>query len=230
MITLEDIINDKKSGQSGIIRKTIELLKSVDEKERLDICKKVCEVHSSMVGLKWLLKCIENGKEIEEIESTIEKADKICIEKLRELVKGKTVVTISRSHTLEKGLITAKHVIVLESSPRKEGWDMARYLKGRGISVSVFPDCAMAFAVRVCDFAVVGADAVYKNGFVNKTGTLPLALCCKHFSKNLFVVAQSYKFAEEEYDYTTADLHFKDEMLFEFTPEDFVKEYVTDLE
>lgn len=100
---------------------------------------------------------------------------------------------------------------------------MARYLKGRGIDVRVFPDCAVAYAVKCCDIAIVGADAVYRNGIINKVGTLPLALCCNHLSKDCYAVAQSYKFVDEEYTEISFSDKFEEDLLFEFVPINLIK-------
>lgn len=225
---LDRILKDRSSGQSRIIRMTLDLLEKTNRKsERMEICMKVCEAHKVMVGLRWVLKMIEEGKSVSEIRSAIEEMDGRCSEKLKDIVKDRIVVTLSRSHTVERGLITAKHVVVLESSPGKEGLEMARYLKGRSITVSTFPDSAMGYAVKACDLVVVGADAVFENGFINKVGTFPLALLSKHLAKDFYVVAPSYKFSDDGLE-EPSGMTFRDEMLFEFTPSDLVTAFVTE--
>lgn len=223
MVSIDEIVRDRKSGQTAIIKKTLELLKGLDGKDRLNVCEKIVEAHRFMAGLKWVYKRLKEGVDIEEIEKEIGKDDKEAIKIAEEIADGKVVVTLSRSHTLEKGLLKASKVIVLESSPRKEGIEMARYLKGRGVDVRIFPDCAVAYAVKCSDVAVVGADAIYRNGIINKVGTLPLALCCKHFSKDCYVVAQRYKFVDEEFVETFVSDVFTEDMLFEFVPADLLK-------
>ena len=225
---LETILKDRSSGQSRIIRMTIELLKRTRRKsDRLEICRKVASVHKAMAGLRWLLKRLEEGASVSEVEAEIEEMDERCVERLSEIVDGKVVVTISRSHIVEKALLKAKHVIALESTPGKEGIELARFLRGRGVLATVFPDSAMGYAVKACDMAVVGADAVLKDGFINKTGTLPLALTAKHLGKPLYVACPKYKFGEVEFEEIT-DLDFEEGMLFEKIPKDLVKEFVTE--
>jgi len=225
---LETILKDRSSGQSRIIRMTIELLKKTKRKsERIEICKKVCSVHKAMAGLRWLLKQVEEGKAIPEIEAEIKEMDERCAKNLERIAEGKVVTTISRSHIVEKGLLKAKHVIVLESTPGREGLEMARYLRGRGLLATTFPDSAISYAVRACDIVVVGADAVLKDSFINKTGTLPLALTAKHFSKDFYVASPSYKFAEVEFEEIT-ELSFSDDMLFEFIPASLVTKFITE--
>ena len=225
---LEEVIKDRRSGQSRIIRMTLEILKRVRRKnERLELCRKVCSAHKVMAGLFWILKRLEEGKSVSEIEMEIEEMDKRCIEKLSELCEGKVVLTMSRSHIVERGLLGAKHVIVLESSPGKEGVDMARYLRGRGVMADVFPDSAMAYAAKACDIVVVGADAVLERGFVNKTGTLPLALTAKYIGKDFYVACPRYKFFEIEFE-ERVGFSFDEEMNFELIPSELVKDYVVE--
>ncbi len=225
---LETILKDRSSGQSKIIRMTIELLKKTKKKsERIEICKKVYSVHKAMAGLKWLLKQIEEGKAVSEIEAKIDEMDERCVKNLEKIVEGKVVATISRSHIVEKALLKAKHVIVLESTPGREGLEMARFLRGRGLLATTFPDSAISYAVRACDVVVVGADAVLEDAFINKTGTLPLALTAKHFSKEFYVTCPSYKFAEVEFK-EAVELSFSEEMLFELIPKNLVTKFVTE--
>lgn len=223
---LETILKDRSSGQSKIIRMTIELLKKTKRKnERIEICKKICSVHKAMAGLRWLLRQIEEGKAISEIEAEIESMDERCAKNVEKIAEGKVVATISRSHIVERGLLKAKHVIVLESTPGREGLEMARYLRGRGLLATTFPDSAISYAVKACDVVIVGADAVLKDFFINKTGTLPLALTAKHFSKDLYVASPSYKFAEVEFE-EVVDLSFSDDMLFELVPSRLVTKFI----
>ncbi|WP_457548604.1 hypothetical protein [Archaeoglobus sp.] len=223
MVSTDEIVKDKRSGQSAIIKKTLELLKKTDEEKRLSVCEEIAKAHKFMAGLNWLCEKIREGFDLDYIEKEIEKADRDVIKYLKEIVDGKVIVTISRSHTVERGLLKASRVIVLESSPKKEGIDMARYLKGRGVEVCVFPDCAVGYAVKSCDLAVVGVDAVFKNGIINKVGTLPLALCCKHLSKNCYVVAQSYKFLNDAFSDELKGYIFTEDMIFEFVPIELLK-------
>ncbi len=225
---LEQIILDRRSGQSRIIKMTLELLKRVRRKsERVDICKKVCSAHRVMAGLFWILKMVEEGRSVSEIEMEIEEMERKCVERVSEISKDKVVLTMSRSHVVERGVMGARHVIVLESSPSKEGVEMARYLKGRGVSVTVFPDSAVSYALKACDLVVVGADAVMKDGFINKTGTLPLALAARHLGKEFYVASPKYKFFEVKFE-EKVDLSFSDDMLFELIPSELVKEFLVE--
>ncbi len=225
---LETILRDRASGQSRIIRMTLELLKKTRRKgERIEICKKICSAHRAMAGLRWVLERLEEGKSVSEIEEEIERMEAECVERVEGIVEGKIVATISRSHVVERALLKAKHVLALESQPGGEGLELARFVRGRGKLATTFPDSAMGYVVKGCDVVVVGADAVMRDGFVNKTGTLPLALTAKHLSKPFYVACPKYKFKDVDFD-EIVDLSFKEEMLFEFVPKELVTEFVTD--
>lgn len=222
---IKEIIEDRRSGSSKLIKKTLELLEDVEPQRRLEICRKIVKAHPAMAGLAKVLKAVENGADVYEIRNMFAEMDRKTSERLREISEDKIVATISRSHVVEKGLTTAKHVIVLESSPAKEGIDTARYLKGRAVEVSIFSDPAIGYAIKACDVVVVGADALYSDGFVNKTGTLPLALTAKYLSKSFYVAAPSYKFSEGIFG-EPKSLDFTKDMIFEFIPAELVTEFI----
>ncbi len=222
---IKEIVEDRRSGSSKLIKKTLELLEAVEPQKRPEVCRKIVKAHPAMAGLAKVLKAVENGADVHEIKNMFAEMDRKTSEHLRDVAKDKIVATISRSHIVEKGLITAKHVIVLESSPAREGIDTARYLKGRAVEVSIFPDSAIGYAVKACDIIVVGADALYSDGFVNKTGTLPLALTAKYLSKPFYVAAPSYKFSEGKFE-EPKSLDFTKSMIFEFIPAELVTEFI----
>ncbi|RLI79991.1 hypothetical protein DRP05_02095 [Archaeoglobales archaeon] len=195
---LKDIINDKRSGSSKIIKNTLELLKKVEEDERYKVCERIVKAHPSMAGLRFIAEFVKSNPQIEELKLEIEKMNSKTVENLASVVDNKVVTTLSRSHIVEKGLLKARKINVLESLPEKEGIEMARWLKGRDKEVEIFHDAFVSYAVKNCDLVVVGADTILKNGFINKTGTLPLALVAKHFNKEFYVASPSYKLVRAE--------------------------------
>jgi len=192
---LSDILNDRRSGSSRIIKKTLILLEMVDRERRKDFLMKIIDAHPSMAGLSIILKLI-GEKSVEEIKKEFQSMDEKTVEYLLDLTDKKSVVVISRSHTVEDGLDGAEKVYVLCSEPGGEGRDTEKFLRSKGIEVELIPDLCMGYAVSKCDLVVVGADTILRNGFVNKVGTLPLALTAKHFEKKFYVASPSYKLAD----------------------------------
>ncbi|MCD6467164.1 MAG: hypothetical protein J7L10_04500 [Methanomicrobia archaeon] len=216
-IDLDFIVQDKRSGSSKIIKNTLKLLKKVKEEERVEICKKIVNVHSSMSGLKFIMESLRINPEIDILINKFEEMNSKTSENLEKIVEGKTVTVLSRSHIVERGLTKTKKINVLESKPEKEGIDTAGWLEEQGKNVEIYYDAFMGYAVKNCDIVVVGADSLLKTGFVNKTGTLPLALTAKHFCREFYVAAPSYKFSDE---YPELDKNF------EFIPKELVTLFI----
>jgi len=115
---------------------------------------------------------------------------------------GSTVVTHCNSSAvtsiLVKGWAEGKRfrVYATETRPRFQGHITARDLASKGISVTIIPDAAIAYAVRRADLVLVGADAIASNGaLVNKIGTSQAALVAKTFGVPFYVAAETYKFS-----------------------------------
>ncbi len=218
---LRDIIKDKRSGSSRIMKKTLDLLEIVEKERHNEIMNRIVEAHPSMAGLYNLMNNLMDTmgeKTIREVKRGIEDSNRKTIDNLKDVVEGESVVAISRSHITEQGLVTASEVTVLLSEPGGEGRDTAQYLEDEGIAVKTVFDAEMGYAVGECGVVVVGADTLLPNGFVNKVGTLPLALTARHFEKAFYLAAPSYKAARES----------KIEKPFEFTPSRLITSLITE--
>jgi len=159
------------------------------------------------------------------------------------------IVTLSRSSTVllsmqkmhERGRLL--HAYVMEGRPMLEGHRSIRDLREYGVSATLLVDAAMAVAVSRADAAVVGADSISADGFLlNKTGTLPLAICCKEFGVPLYVLCDSLKFSPQLRENILVEQRPADEIIvreekdnfdvwnkyFEWTPVEYVKEFITE--
>ncbi len=79
------------------------------------------------------------------------------------------------------------------SSPANEGLKQAEFLKSLGFDVHVFHEDAASKFISNIDLAIFGADLLWDDAFLNKVGTLPLALIFRHFHKPAYVLAESRK-------------------------------------
>ncbi len=86
---------------------------------------------------------------------------------------------------------------------------MAKELLKCGIKVDMITDAMAGIFVPKADAVIIGADVVLNNlNVINKTGSLALALLCKHYKKPYYVLAGKSKFVnkkrhetiEESYD------------------------------
>jgi len=114
--------------------------------------------------------------------------------------QNSTVATISHSKTVLQMLSSAAalarnfHVIIGISEPGCEGRLMAKALAKSDIEVTLVPDAALGYAVERSDIVFVGADAVTADYFINKIGTLNMALAARHFNIPFYVLARLEKF------------------------------------
>ena len=84
-------------------------------------------------------------------------------------------------------------VIACKTDPLEQGIRTARELAGEGIPVTLIDDNAIGFFIGEVDMVVVGADALRKEGMVNKIGTSLLAQAARNASKPVYIVANTLK-------------------------------------
>ena len=167
-------------------------------------------------------------------------------ERLRKLIpSSSSVITISNSSTVRESLIEigAVHIYVLKSHPGGEGAAMAEALRqgfaklreesGTKTSsvVHLVPDTAMVNIVPVVDCALVGIDTFDAAGAIlHKVGTLPLALCCKHFGKPFYAAGHSLKFSNREPGGLPEPEKSLTEQFFDRTPPELITQIITERE
>lgn len=133
-----------------------------------------------------------------------------------------------------------------ESRPYRESRRVVAHLRQHPVAFVGYSDAAVAVAAARADLAIVGADALFVDGsFANKTGTLPLALACRHVGIPLYVATEVSKLypgdpADVEMEQRPpVELHEGWELavtgrvqvsnqFFETVPAEFVTAYLTD--
>lgn len=171
-------------------------------------------------------------------------------EKMARLVQfyGKRILLHSNSssiHILFKHLAVRKifpSVYQTMSGPVYEGKIQAGIIADMGCTVHFINEAAIGRFINEIDFAVVGADNVFTDGFTNKIGTYPIALVCKAAEKPLYVICDSRKRSPVDYASRTNAMFEKEapegelwekapqaikpvNYYFEFTPQNLVTAY-----
>jgi translation initiation factor eIF-2B subunit delta len=82
------------------------------------------------------------------------------------------------------------------SFPTGEGKNQARKLIELGFEVTFIADAAIPLFMVQTDIAVMGADLIYSDTFLNKTGSFSIALAASYFNKPLYVLSDSRKVEE----------------------------------
>lgn len=215
---LSKILSDKTSGSSEILTKFNKfLLSNITDKslitESLSAASKKLSHFAAIKNYindlsklaasdnyERLIEYLRNNDEEEKL-----KIKEIFINIYKKLPSAKTILTISRSGTLINVIKlwhkkkTNLKIIITESRPANEGKLMAKELLKCGLKVEMITDAMAGIFVPKADAVIVGADAVLKNGnVINKTGSLSLALLCKHFNKPFYVVATKSKLVNKK--------------------------------
>lgn len=174
----------------------------------------------------------------------------LAAEKMARLVQfyGKRILLHSNSssiHILFRHLTYRKvypSVYQTMSGPVYEGKIQAGILADLGCTVHFINEAAIGRFINEIDFAVVGADNVFSDGFTNKVGTYPIALVCKEAEKPLYVICDSRKRSPVDYKSRTNAIYEKEapatelwakapdaikpvNYYFEFTPKNLVTAY-----
>ena len=84
-------------------------------------------------------------------------------------------------------------VIACETEPLEQGIRTVREIMAAGIPVTLINDNAVNFMMKDVDVVVVGADAMRKEGLVNKIGTSMVALSAKENRVPFYVVGSTLK-------------------------------------
>ncbi|MBI4174158.1 MAG: hypothetical protein HY517_00810 [Candidatus Aenigmarchaeota archaeon] len=165
-------------------------------------CRKLLEARPTAVVLFNVLQKLKKSPSNETIRKLIgelESAKSLAASNSFKLFrKRSTVLTHCHSSFVVAALVKnksrIKEVIVTETRPRDQGIITAKELLKNNIKVSYIIDSAISDFIGRADVVLVGADALRKEGLVNKVGTHPLALVAKESRKPFFVVTSPFTF------------------------------------
>lgn len=154
--------------------------------------------------------CIESIRKnktltnIENIISLLKTSHKKSID-VKTKLKGKsTIMTYCHSGetmSLIKDLSKQKKILVYAciTEPLEQGLRTVNDLKKSKIPVILIGDNAAGLFMKNTDMVIVGADALRKEGMVNKIGTSLLAFAAYQNKKPFYVVANSWKIDKRKF-------------------------------
>ncbi|MCB2205345.1 translation initiation factor eIF-2B [bacterium] len=265
----QQIASDNTSGATELIHKLLALCENCAIGYHLDDLgegfallehsqKSMPSLHAVLQILKSdFLPKLRDGEENVDAISYLLSLEKILTESgdtiaelfTEKFTETRSIVTISRSSTVMSAFYHLHEVhrlrkaVVLEARPMMEGHRTIRDLQQRGVQATLMVDAAMCQAMEMVDCAVVGADSISADGYLlNKTGTFPLAICCKEMGIPLYVLCDSLKFSPQLKDRIVVEDRPAEEIItreegdnfevwnqyFEWTPVDYVTEFITE--
>jgi len=225
---LEELREDRVSGALALTVKAIDLARAAEPTERDSIARSLLEMHRAIVTVANVGRLLLRGAvdiELAELRQSLLDGNRLIAEHAAKIIPAGTVVlTLSDSSTVEAALqaIRPQRVLALESLPGGEGTAFAQR-----IGATVVPDAMMSRVVPQAGCALVGIDAFDSSGAIlHKTGTLPLALCCRHFGRPFYAAGHSFKLSPID----TAVLldQAAPDAPFDHTPGDLITSIVTE--
>ncbi len=121
------------------------------------------------------------------------------------LIKNNSVIfTHCHSTNVVNALIYAKkngkkfEIYNTETRPLFQGRRTAEELKKAKIKVTMFIDSALGVALKDADIIFLGADALLKNGIINKIGSGLISKIAKQEKIPVYIIADSWKFTKRK--------------------------------
>lgn len=181
-------------------------------------------------------------------DSAQEKINKYTIGQIK---NNSTIFTHCHSTNVINALIYAKknkkkfEVYNTETRPLFQGRKTAKELKKNKIKVTMFVDSALGIALskeqgtKKVSKIFLGADAITKDGVINKVGSELVAQIAKNEKIPVYIVADSWKFSNKEvpieqrelnevWDRAPSGIKIKNPA-FEFVPKKYIKAIISEL-
>jgi eIF-2B alpha/beta/delta-like uncharacterized protein len=139
----------------------------------------------------------KSRKSMEEMIGRLESSSARISMNSRKIFKKKsTVITHCHSHEAISFLLASagkiSKVYVTETRPKMQGIETAHDLSKK-IKTYFIIDSAAGYYMPKADMVIVGADALRREGVVNKIGTLMIAVVASEFGKPVYVIAETMK-------------------------------------
>lgn len=151
-------------------------------------------------------------KLILKIESSIPKIGENLLKVLPSELK---ILTHSNSSTVVRTLryikdkVNIKEIICTDSEPGGEGKKTEKDLKRYDFEVKRIPDTHIARALEEVNAIMIGADAIYGDGFYNKVGTRIILLLSQNFGVKSFLLSSTLKISENLKHLKLDDYYFE---------------------
>ena len=213
----EGIKEIKIQGARNIAKKALYAYDLIPTKASM---KKLKSLRPTEPMLMNVLDRAEDGETYEALLKHFDDAQDKINEIVYDLIEYDDVIyTHCHSTNVTNALIYAKkkgknfEVYNTETRPLFQGRKTARELRKAGIKVTMFIDSAMDIALsrkqktRTVSKIMVGADALLKEGVINKIGSGMLAKLAKINKIPLYVVADSWKYSSKHVKIEERDFH-----------------------
>jgi translation initiation factor 2B subunit (eIF-2B alpha/beta/delta family) len=205
---VREIKNIKIQGATNIAKKALHAYLLIPTKQSKN---KLLNSRPTEPMMENVLDLAEKGIPKNQILAHFKEAqDKINKKVFRLIKKGDVIFTHCHSTNVVNALIYAKkkgkkfEVYNTETRPLFQGKKTAYELRRAGIKVTMFVDSALGVALskeqgtKKADIVFLGADAITKEGVVNKIGSEVIANIARDNKIPVYVIADSWKFTSSK--------------------------------
>ena len=247
---IKDIKNVKIQGARNIARAALRAYRLIPTKISK---RKLLFSRPTEPMMEKVLNLAEKTKNYSEISKHFDSAQKEINKNVLKLIgKNDVVFTHCHSTNVVNALIYARkkkffEVYNTETRPLFQGRKTARELRRAGIKVTIFVDSAAAIAIEkenrrdkiYADKIFLGADALLKNGIINKVGSKLISEIANLHKVPVYIIADSWKFTKkkipieqrklnEVWDNAPKNIKIKNPA-FEFVDKKYISGIVTEL-
>ena len=240
---LEHLRSNRTSGAIDLALEALDLAQSwiATGQNPVDLSRELAAMHPAIATVRNVGALLSQGEHdlpaaLRDVRRSLVEGNRRIAEKLKTLIPvDAAVITLSNSSTVRDALleIRPRSVWILESLPGGEGAETATSLRegsGKAVglaNVALIPDTAMGNAVPRIDCALVGIDTFDRAGAIlHKLGTLPLALCCRHYKKPFYAAGHSFKFTDCEFSGLPEPETDLESQRFDCTPAELITQQV----
>ncbi len=201
---IQEFLRDRSSGSHELARHALGIIIRLHTKGNntariMNFLEKAVERFPQMVAITKLKEQFYDKvseKTIKEFEFLL--SDKSYIVNAQFLFDApKKVVSFSRSSAVEDVILyytkSVEKVTCCYSLPLGEGKKFSEDLNKNNINSHLIQDSELSKVIPNADFILLGADAIAKDFFVNKIGSLQVVLLAQYFKKPVYVISSPLK-------------------------------------
>jgi methylthioribose-1-phosphate isomerase len=207
---IQQFLLNRTSGAEELSKQALEIIKKLyhlkNREERItEFLRKSAEQFHMMVPILKIAEFFSenpiNTKNINKIENAI--LDKSYIKNADFLFSKKVKILAFSNSSSVRNVVhyysdRIEQVFCCHSLPLGEGEYLHKFFEEQNINSTLIEDSEISKILKGVDFIIIGADAITKNYFVNKIGSLQLVLLANYFQKPVYVVASKSKIIDAD--------------------------------
>lgn len=202
---IKKLLSNRSSGAEKIASKELNLIKKLyksgfEEKHIKELVEKCTEQFPQMAPIlkieEFLSNISINLQNLGKLQNLL--SDKTYVEHSQFLFsKSVKLLTFSNSSSIRNVIDyysdKVSKIFCCHSLPLGEGEKLNEYFQKNSINSTLIEDSEISKYISQIDFVLIGTDAITDNFFINKVGSLQLALLASYFQKPIYVIASKSK-------------------------------------